>query len=223
MIDVAAIFKNKSLDADKLTAFGFKPVGGEYRMDFPIMRGQFFARVSISADGAAAFKVYDTETNDEYPLANVPDAAGAFVGEVNNECEAVLKSVADKCFYAERFKWEQSKRILRHIKEAYNAEPEFLWSKFPDFAAIRVLGKKPWFAVIGIVGKDKFGLTEGGLAEIINLKDEPRAVADRINERKAFPAYHMNKKNWYSVFMDGSLTDEKIAAFIEKSYRLVNS
>ena len=126
MIDITAIFKNKKPDASKLTAYGFELTDNEYKIDFSVMQGQFTAKISISADGEVNLKVYDTDTNDEYLLANVPNASGKFIGEVHNECEAVLKDVADKCFYTEYFKWEQSKRILCYIKETYNAEPEFL-------------------------------------------------------------------------------------------------
>jgi len=62
--------------------------------------------------------------------------------------EAILTEIASKCYYTEYFKWDQSKRILQFIKDSYNAEPEFLWSSLPGCAALRVPGKKPWFAVI---------------------------------------------------------------------------
>ena len=102
----------------------------------------------------------------------------------------MLTDIASKCYYTEYFKWDQSKRILQFIKGSYNAEPEFLWSSLPECAALRVPGKKPWFAVIGRVPKAKFGLDEGGVVEVINLKDEPKIVPDRVDSKNAFPAYH---------------------------------
>lgn len=117
---------------------------------------------------------------------------------------------------------DQAKRILRFIKVTYNAEPEFLWSSLPECAALRVPGKKPWFAVVGRIPKEKIGIEEGGLAEVINLKDEPKAVTARINEKKAYPAYHMNKQHWYTVLLDDSLDDEEIIKLVRTSFEIVN-
>ena len=76
--------------------------------------------------------------------------------------------------------------------------------------------------MVGRVPKDKFGLDEGGVVEVINLKDEPKIVSDRVDGKNAFPAYHMNKQHWYTLFLDERLSDNEIVNLIEKSYALVN-
>lgn len=222
MIDIPSIFKNKTLDADKLTAYRFHPTQYGFEKSFPIMQEQYKATISIAADGTADFRVFDCEMGEEYIPAHVYDSTGSFIGEVHKECEAILKGIADKCYYTEYFKWNQAKRILRFIKVTYNAEPEFLWSSLPECAALRVPGKKPWFAVVGRIPKEKIGIEEGGLAEVINLKDEPKAVTARINEKKAYPAYHMNKQHWYTVLLDDSLDDEEIIKLVRTSFEIVN-
>lgn len=35
-----------------------------------------------------------------------------------------------------------------------------------------------------------------------------------------FPAYHMNKSNWITIWLDGTLADELIFELIKKSYLL---
>ena len=35
------------------------------------------------------------------------------------------------------------------------------------------------------------------------------------------PGYHMNKRHWNTVILDGSLPDEDICGMIDESYRLV--
>ena len=222
MIDISAIFKNKTLDADKLTEYGFTSSQSGFEKSFPIMQEQYKVIISITADGTADFRVFDCEMGEEYIPAHVYNSTGSFVGEIHKECKAILTDIAGKCYYTEYFKWDQSKRILRFIKERYNAEPEFLWSSLPECAALRVPGKKPWFAVVGRVPKDKFGLDEGGVVEVINLKDEPKLVSDRVDGKNAFPAYHMNKQHWYTLFLDERLSDNEIVNLIEKSYALVN-
>ena len=222
MIDISAIFKNKTLDADKLTEYGFTSSQSGFEKSFPIMQEQYKVIISITADGTADFRVFDCEMGEEYIPAHVYNSTGSFVGEIHKECKAILTDIAGKCYYTEYLKWDQSKRILLFIKERYNAEPEFLWSSLPECAALRVPGKKPWFAVVGRVPKDKFGLDEGGVVEVINLKDEPKIVSDRVDGKNAFPAYHMNKQHWYTLFLDERLSDNEIVNLIEKSYALVN-
>lgn len=222
MIDIQSIFKNKTLDTEKLIEYGFALTENRFSKDFPVMNGQYSARIEIDADGKVDFKVFESETGEEYMPAHIYNSTGAFVGEVHKACEAILTDIASKCYYTEYFKWDQSKRILQFIKDSYNAEPEFLWSSLPECAALRVPGKKPWFAVIGRVPKAKFGLDEGGVVEVINLKDEPKIVNNRVDGKNAFPAYHMNKQHWYTLFLDGRLSDDEIVGLIEKSYALVN-
>ena len=235
MIDIPSIFKNKTLDADKLRKYGFTssqsgfeksfPIISQsgFEKSFPIMKKQYKVIVSIMADGTADFRVFDCEAGEEYILAHVYNSTGSFVSEVHKECEEILKDIALKCYITEYFKWEQSKRILQFIKDSYNAEPEFLWSSLPECAALRAPGKKPWFAVIGRVKKEKFGLEEAGVVEVINLKDEPKYVKAHIESGIAMPAYHMNKQHWYTLFLDDTLTDNQIHSLVMKSYSLVNN
>ena len=56
----------------------------------------------------------------------------------------------------------------------------------------------------------------------INLKCDP-SLAIELRER--FPSvtagYHMNKKHWNTVLIDGSLPDKEIFSWIDHSYELV--
>jgi len=56
----------------------------------------------------------------------------------------------------------------------------------------------------------------------VNLKCEP-AVAVELRERydSVQPRYHMNKKHWNTVVLDGSIPDREIKRMIDLSYELV--
>jgi len=55
----------------------------------------------------------------------------------------------------------------------------------------------------------------------INLKCEPDwAEIYRLQYPAVEPAYHMNKRHWNSVILDGSLEEDTIRGMIEDSYRL---
>jgi predicted DNA-binding protein (MmcQ/YjbR family) len=56
----------------------------------------------------------------------------------------------------------------------------------------------------------------------INLKCDPDLAMHLRHAYKAVqPGYHMNKKHWNTVTLDGSLPDEEIFAMIDDSYSLV--
>jgi predicted DNA-binding protein (MmcQ/YjbR family) len=56
----------------------------------------------------------------------------------------------------------------------------------------------------------------------INLKCDP-VFAIELRERYAAvtPGYHMNKKHWNTVMLDGSVPDIEIQKWIDHSYNLV--
>lgn len=56
----------------------------------------------------------------------------------------------------------------------------------------------------------------------INLKVAPEEGVE-LRERYASvqPGYHMNKKHWVTVLMDGTIPDKLVRSWIEQSYNLV--
>ena len=56
----------------------------------------------------------------------------------------------------------------------------------------------------------------------INLKCDPHQ-AEQLRERypAIIPGYHMNKRHWNTVVLDGSLGDDLLRELIDDSYRLV--
>ena len=56
----------------------------------------------------------------------------------------------------------------------------------------------------------------------INLKCDPEKVIELREEFEAVqPGYHMNKKHWNTVIIDGSIPMKKIFEWIDDSYNLV--
>jgi predicted DNA-binding protein (MmcQ/YjbR family) len=61
---------------------------------------------------------------------------------------------------------------------------------------------------------------EGDLS--LNLKCDP-VLAIELRERysSVIPGYHMNKKHWNTVYIDGSIPDKEVFSWIDHSYDLV--
>ena len=58
----------------------------------------------------------------------------------------------------------------------------------------------------------------------VNLKCDPeKGVELREEYESVQPGYHMNKKHWNTIIIDGSVSIRKISEWIEDSYNLVLS
>jgi predicted DNA-binding protein (MmcQ/YjbR family) len=77
--------------------------------------------------------------------------------------------------------------------------------------------------VFKVMGKI-FAITDVENFTSINLKSDPeKAVELRDTYPAVMPGYHMNKKHWNTVLIDGSLPDKLICQWIDDSYHLVAS
>jgi predicted DNA-binding protein (MmcQ/YjbR family) len=75
--------------------------------------------------------------------------------------------------------------------------------------------------VYKVMGK-MFALTDIVTFESINLKVDPEVGATLREEHASVePGYHMNKKHWITVLMDGSIPDKLIKEWTDNSYDLV--
>lgn len=77
--------------------------------------------------------------------------------------------------------------------------------------------------VFKVMGK-MFALTDVESFESINLKVDPEVGAE-LRERfsSVLPGYHMNKKHWITVMLDGSINDKLLCQWIDNSYTLVSA
>ncbi len=216
-------FKYKTVNFDKLTLFGFEKQGENYVYSVPICDGQFNLCVTVNERGEVSSKTTDAATGDEYTLHLVESAEGAFVGEVRSCYEAVLQEISEKCFERDVFKEDCSHAVLEYVRGKYGDELQFLWENLSDSAVLRRKDNDKWYAVFMIVERRKLGLNEGGKVEIIDLRADTEFVGKKIDGKSYFPAYHMNKKHWLTVRLDGSVAAKEICARLDISYVLAGN
>ena len=94
--------------------------------------------------------------------------------------------------------------ILAYVREKFGTEPEYPWARYPHYA----------------VPPDRLGLAGDGPVEIINLKSD--GVLDLLisGTPGILPAYHMDKRHWVSILLDGGITPEELFALIDESHAL---
>ena len=112
--------------------------------------------------------------------------------------------------------------ITNFIQNEFDVRGEQLWATFPNYTVFRNQRNKKWFAIIMDIEKQKLGLKGKGKVDIIDLKCDPILIGSLIRNDGYLPAYHMSKKNWITVLLDGSAPDEEIKDLIHLSFEIVD-
>lgn len=112
----------------------------------------------------------------------------------------------------------QRELITQYIQDTYGAEAEYLWADIPDCAVFRHPSSKKWFGIMMNVPPEKLGLGSGEAIDIMNVKCGPILAGSLLKGKGFRPAYHMNKSNWITILLDGSVPDEQILPLLELSY-----
>lgn len=75
--------------------------------------------------------------------------------------------------------------------------------------------------VMKVMGKI-YAITDVESFESINLKVDPEVNAE-LRERypAVAPGYHMNKRHWMTVQIDGTIPDRLLLQWVDNSYQLV--
>ncbi len=189
----------------------------EFVKDVGILDDNFTCRVHVSLHGETALEIVDNGTGEEYTLAYVRDSVGAFVGSVRQACEEILTDVVERCFEWNIFKTAQARLVTEYAKEKYGTKTEFPFEE--DLTAVLREGKtRKWYAILMTVKSGRLGINDGGMVEIMNVKAPPERVAELLKTEGYYPAYHMNKKHWYTMRLDGILPIEEIYKRIDESY-----
>lgn len=214
------LFKNRKLNMVKLLSFGFENIDGRYVYHADLVDGQMRLTVWIDDAERVYTEVIDNISGDEYVLHRIAGVSGSFVGRVKNEYEAILEEISAKYFELEVFKSEQAKAIIAHIRDTYGDELEYLWQKFPNNAVVRRKDNQKWYAAILTVSRRKLGFDLDEMVEILDLRIKPEEIENTIDNLRYLPGYHMNKKHWYTICLDGSVSTEEIYQRIDESYLL---
>lgn len=214
------IFANRSPKKEKLIPFGFTLENGVYKYSTKILDGQFEMRVFLSLSGEKRTEILDSATGEEYTLHLVADASGTFVGAVRAEYERVLKNISEECFENDVFKGDCVKGVIEYVREKYGDELEFLWENFPTDAILRRKDNRKWYALILELSLRKLGLDSDEVVNIMDLRGDPEALLSLVDGKRYFAGYHMNKKHWYTLLLDGSVPLDEICARIDASYSI---
>jgi predicted DNA-binding protein (MmcQ/YjbR family) len=79
----------------------------------------------------------------------------------------------------------------------------------------------PGVLVMKVAGKVFAIITENSEPLTVSVKCEPEiATVLRDTYEAVTPGYHLNKRHWNTVSLDGSIEDERVLEWVEDSYDL---
>jgi len=219
--DIRALIENRKIKFEQLISFWFSEGKNAYTYSTSLVDGQFEMIVTVTKEGDASAEIIDTFSREPYVLYRVSDVQGEFVGRVREESKGILTAIADVCFEPDIFKSEQAGQVIRYVREKYRDELQFLWKRFPNNAIYRRMDNAKWYAALLTVQKTKLGLNGDETVEIIDLRGKPADIEALLdNGEKYLPGYHMNKKHWFSICLNGSVPVEEIFHRIDASFVL---
>ena len=204
----------------KLIAYGFEKQVGQY-IYHTIMMDVFNVEIHVDEEGNLSGKLYDMESGEEYVNHRIKQQTGEFVSKMREAYFEILYDIVTNCYDAQPFIGNQSNRIAVYLKETYGTTPEFLWKKYPGHGVFRNTQNQKWYGIILNIHASKI-MNEDKEIEILDVKIKPEQLEELLNKPGYYPAYHMKKKNWITLVLDETLSDEEIKQHLDESFHLSN-
>lgn len=115
-------------------------------------------------------------------------------------------------------------KIIEYARKNFASEPEYLWTKSPNYFILRHKENKKWYAIVMDIPASKLGLDDTKIIDVLNVKldveYEPEILNLLLGTKGFFPAYHMNKSKWISIILDDSVKKCEIINLINTSYEI---
>lgn len=211
------IFERAKIDFNKLETFGFIKSDNVWVYTKVFINGDFKAIVQIDATGNVSGDVYDLDSDEIYIPLRVESMAAGFAGEVRSEYENILEDIKAHCCHINYFIHPQANRMAAKIYEKYGDEPIFPWDDFSGGVFKNPTNGK-WYAIVMNIDGKKVDSKLVGKLEVVNIKLAPAEIQELQHEDGFYPAYHMNKKNWITIVLNDTVSDELLFALLEESY-----
>lgn len=213
------IFQYKKVNLKKLEPFGFIKNDDVYQYEVDVLNNEFHLIVTIDSNFKLSTTLIEKSTQEEYILYKT-HASGEYVGKIRGSVESVLQKIAAQCYDQALFMSKQAQSVIEYVYKTYGDKLEFLWNKFPDNAIFRHQENKKWYGVMLSVSKRKLGISSDEIVEILDLRNSSEKVEKIVDHKKYYPGWHMNKKYWYTIILDESVSIEEIYKCIDESYQM---
>lgn len=110
--------------------------------------------------------------------------------------------------------------IIAHFSKIEDSQIDHPFKKFPDCKVLRHKENRKWYGLIMNVEKEKLNLSGAEKVDVIDIKADPELVSILQNSAGYLPAYHMDKKHWITILLDGTVEKKQIFKLLEDSYSM---
>lgn len=107
--------------------------------------------------------------------------------------------------------------VFAYAKRQYGTAPDYPWGDRSAVLRHRENGK--WYGVLLELSRAKLGLPGEALADVLNVKCDPKLAGSFRTQEGFHPAYHMNKERWLTIRLDGSAPDDAIKSLLDLSWQ----
>ncbi len=111
--------------------------------------------------------------------------------------------------------------IIRELEKRYRVKIEHPWARDPQAATAKDVETDKWFAAFLTAPAKSLGRAGDEWLPIVNVKADPELIYLVTGTEGICPAWHMSKRHWISILLDGTVETEQILRYIDDSFRIV--
>ena len=112
-----------------------------------------------------------------------------------------------------------SDAVCDYIRTTWQTEPQYLWTRSHDSAVFRHQDNQKIFARLMQVSRSELGLYGDDPLEILTVKPGSFQLVDYLLQQEGYiRGYRMNRGDWVSICLDGTVPLEDICQWIDMSY-----
>ena len=91
--------------------------------------------------------------------------------------------------------------FLEYCSDTFGTSADYPFDEDFETAVLRHSDNRKWYAVVMKVSRHKFGQKSGEAVDVVNMKLPTEMFGSFGSDDGVYPAYHMNKQHWISVFL----------------------
>ncbi len=117
----------------------------------------------------------------------------------------------------------QKEELIAYSREIYGITGDHPFPRDLVSEVLRHPENRKWFALFMEMDRAKLGASVSENVTVMNLKCDPYLAGSVQDGRSIFPGYHMNRRNWITVVLDGSVSMDQLRSLLDLSYDLTLS
>lgn len=183
-----------------------------------LIEGEFELGMTL-ADQELELVVYDLAMEEPYTLFEVASASGPLVTALRQQVDDILNRILGQQIQGNPL----VEGLVEHVKATYEVAPAHPFKRHPEIIGFKVPEVDKLFGIILPVDYCQIDKASSRTDQVLvlNLKGKPDHIVERIDNDRYFPAYHMNKKHWFSLLLDAQTDWEQLIRLLAESYSLV--